>query len=912
MTEHLVFLDRSTLQATVRRPAFDHTWEEFPATSVEQTVGRLRDATIALTNNNVTQALNLNLGSTFTRAAGGTLNFTTTTAGGINTIGSAIANNAGGIIGGYATFNGLDWAVQSGTNTITALAAGSYTTLVAASNSATGNFILTTGTVALSTAGASLNTLKLVGSAGGTNVTLNGTNALTSGGVIFDNTSGSAAISGGQLGATGAEVIIFTGGAGSVSANKLTLTAVLKTTGTTTKSGLGTLVLAGANTYTGSLIINAGTVEYSNGSAAGQSLGSPTAGATNIILNGGVLRQTATNNLIFGITVNGPAAIDLGSGVTLTQTAQGITGISNGAGLGTGLLQKTGLGTLTLAGTTANSNLSIEIVGGVLNLGKTAVLALGETTNSNGVPYAALIVDSGAVANLTGTGGNQIGDASSVVVKSGGVFDVMGAGATVTTESFDGLAGTGTVRNTIGTLFTLTLGSNNSSNLAPYTLGAAAAGVGSTGLNNFGGVIQGNIALNKIGSGTQILSGNNTYSGSTTINEGTLKLGTTNALPSGAGKGDVTLIGDSTATGVAIGGSATVLAPGTLDLGGYNQAINGLNSTTGGFVTNNPTAGASITNTLTVGSGDANGSFNGVIMDGYSVGADSTTAAPLAYVGTINLSKIGSGIQVLSGANTYTGKTSVTGGVLSISADNNLGTAPGSNVDDQLTLDGGTLQTTATLTIASTRRITIGASGGTFDTAATTTAIINSVILGGGPITKIGAGTLVFTAANTYTGKTSIQEGALSVGSINSVSGGTAGSNLGAPVTVANGTIDMGATTTTGALVYTGAGETTDRVVNLAGTTGGGTLDQSGTGVVKFTSNLTATGAGSKVLILQGSTAGTGEISGAIVDNNVTNTTGVTKNGTGTWVLSGTNTYTGATTVNGGGQGYVDSFSYHF
>lgn len=858
--------------------------------------------TITLTNNNVTQALNLNLGSTFTRAAlnGGTLNFTSTTAGGINTIGSAIANNAGGIIGGYATFNGLDWAVQSGSNTITALASGSYTTLVAASNSTTGNFILTTGTVALSTASASLNTLKLVGSAGGTNVTLNGTNALTSGGVIFDNTLGSASISGGQLGATGAEVIIFTGGTGSNSTNKLTLTAVIKGTATAlTKSGSGTLVLAGANTYTGSLIINAGTVEFSNG-AASQNLGGPTAGATNIILNGGVLRATATTSLIYGITINGPAAIDLGSGVTLSQTAQGITGISSATGLNTGLLQKTGLGTLTLAGTTANSNLSIEIVGGVLNLGKTAVLALGETTNSNGVPYAALIVDSGAVANLTGTGGNQIGDASSVVVKSGGVFDVMGTGATVTTESFDGLAGTGTVRNTIGTLFTLTLGSNNSSNLAPYTLGAAAAGVGSTGLNNFGGVIQGNIALNKIGSGTQILSGNNTYSGSTTINEGTLKLGTTNALPSGAGKGDVTLIGDSTATGVAIGGSATVLAPGTLDLGGYNQAINGLNSTTGGFVTNNPTAGASITNTLTVGSGDANGAFNGVIMDGYSVGADSTTAAPLAYLGTINLSKIGSGTQVLSGVNTFTGKTSVTGGVLSISADYNLGTAPGSNVDDQLTLDGGTLQTTATLTIASTRRITVGTSGGTFDTAATTTATINSVILGGGPITKIGAGTLVFTAANTYTGKTSIQQGAVSVSSINSVAGGTAGSNLGAPVTAANGTLDMGATTTTGALIYTGAGETTDRVVNLAGTTGGGTLDQSGTGVVKFTSDLTATGAGSKVLTLQGSTAGTGEISGAIVDNSVTNTTGVTKNGTGTWVLSGTNTYTGATTVNGG------------
>ncbi|MEI2677642.1 MAG: D-2-hydroxyacid dehydrogenase [Burkholderiaceae bacterium] len=50
MTEHLVFLDRSTLQATVRRPTFDHTWEEFPASSAEQAVERLRHATIALTN----------------------------------------------------------------------------------------------------------------------------------------------------------------------------------------------------------------------------------------------------------------------------------------------------------------------------------------------------------------------------------------------------------------------------------------------------------------------------------------------------------------------------------------------------------------------------------------------------------------------------------------------------------------------------------------------------------------------------------------------------------------------------------------------------------------------------------------------------------------------------------------------
>ena len=50
MSEHIVFLDRSTLQATVRRPAFEHTWQEYATTSAAQTVERLKDATIVLTN----------------------------------------------------------------------------------------------------------------------------------------------------------------------------------------------------------------------------------------------------------------------------------------------------------------------------------------------------------------------------------------------------------------------------------------------------------------------------------------------------------------------------------------------------------------------------------------------------------------------------------------------------------------------------------------------------------------------------------------------------------------------------------------------------------------------------------------------------------------------------------------------
>jgi glycerate dehydrogenase len=50
MTEHIVFLDRSTLQARVRRPAFEHTWQEYAVTNVGDVVARLRDATIAITN----------------------------------------------------------------------------------------------------------------------------------------------------------------------------------------------------------------------------------------------------------------------------------------------------------------------------------------------------------------------------------------------------------------------------------------------------------------------------------------------------------------------------------------------------------------------------------------------------------------------------------------------------------------------------------------------------------------------------------------------------------------------------------------------------------------------------------------------------------------------------------------------
>ena len=178
--------------------------------------------------------------------------------------------------------------------------------------------------------------------------------------------------------------------------------------------------------------------------------------------------------------------------------------------------------------------------------------------------------------------------------------------------------------------------------------------------------------------------------------------------------------------------------------------------------------------------------------------------------------------------------------------------------------------------------------------------IISGVMSGsGGGLSKYNTGLMQLTGANTYTGKSSVQNGILKVSSLNKVTGGTASSSLGAPTTTANGTIGLGATSTTGTLLYTGAGETTDRVLDLAGTTGGATIQNDGSGAIIFSTTLTATGAGAKTLTLQGSNTGDNKIA-KIIDNATANPTSLTKAQAGTWVLTGANTYGGNTTISAG------------
>ncbi len=117
-------------------------------------------------------------------------------------------------------------------------------------------------------------------------------------------------------------------------------------------------------------------------------------------------------------------------------------------------------------------------------------------------------------------------------------------------------------------------------------------------------------------------------------------------------------------------------------------------------------------------------------------------------------------------------------------------------------------------------------------------------------------------------------------------------------------TINFGSNNTGGAfnfLVWTSSvNETTDKVINLAGTTNGALVNNKGSALLKFTSALTATGSGIKTLYAdQDFASGSTEFSGSIPDS-AGGATLLNKNGLGTLILSAANTFTGGTTIKGG------------
>jgi autotransporter-associated beta strand protein len=178
---------------------------------------------------------------------------------------------------------------------------------------------------------------------------------------------------------------------------------------------------------------------------------------------------------------------------------------------------------------------------------------------------------------------------------------------------------------------------------------------------------------------------------------------------------------------------------------------------------------------------------------------------------------------------------------------------------------------------------------------------------GGGAfvLKKCGVGEMKLAGANTYTGQTILESGSLVVSSLNSFTAGMRKSNssLGVPMDIEAGEIVIGEQGKDGdcALIYTGDGETSDRVMNLAGKNATVTFDHSGTGLLKLKSDLLISGYGAnKTIVLKGDASGAGEIAGNIADPHDRvgkATTAITKAGSGTWTLSGINSCTGPTKI---------------
>jgi autotransporter-associated beta strand protein len=219
----------------------------------------------------------------------------------------------------------------------------------------------------------------------------------------------------------------------------------------------------------------------------------------------------------------------------------------------------------------------------------------------------------------------------------------------------------------------------------------------------------------------------------------------------------------------------------------------------------------------------------------------------------------------------------------------------GAAAETQLLLGGDILQSSAN---AQTISVPISLSATRTITTPSGALTLSGEIGGAGGITKASTGSLTLSGTNTYSGKTTISRGTIFFNSIDDVGAGP--SALGEPNTVADGTINLGSGTTATALRYTGPGHTTDRVINLSSTTGGAGIYGSGTGPIVFTSDFTATGAGSKTLTLRGTSTHDNTIGGAIVNNSTTNITSLTKTDAGKWILDGVSTYTGSTTISAG------------
>ena len=594
-------------------------------------------------------------------------------------------------------------------------------------------------------------------------------------------------------GTTGGNVSL---GSGTLTVNQATNTTysgvISGGSGSLKKSGSGILTLDGANTYTGGTNLNSGTLNFSNGALSNSGTIDFTGDAT--------LQWDAGNTQ----DVSGRIKIEDGFTATLDTQANNVTLASSlqvGV-LGTGGFTKDGTGQLTIQAnnsfsgtTTVNAGTLALNVNGGATLGTSNVI-IGDGVGGAGADILLLYFS------------NQISDTASLTINSSGEFDM-----NQQAEAIGSLAMTGGDVNTRNS-GALTLGGD----VTTYA-DATTATVSGTGTLNLGGAVRtftiadgaaaddmsisaviSNGGLTKEGAGVLVLSGANTYTGTTTISDGVLALSggaaiaNTGAVVIDDVAGATLLLNDDETIGSLSGGGAT---------GGEVDLDN---------------------NMLTVG--DA---------------SDTTFAGVIHNIANGRLTKQGTGTLTLTGANTYTGATTINEGTLELSGGAAILDTGAVVLAD---VAGATLLLSGSETIGSLSGG--GTTGGTVDLQSYTLTVGDAsdttfagVITngGGGSLTKQGTGTLTLSGVNTYTGVTTINAGTLQMG--NSSALGTGGAvNFGAEgtllidsgviltgsVTNSSGTNNTGTLTFDGDGTVTGAGGDSGAALNAVNANGDGTL----------------------------------------------------------------------------------------
>ncbi|WP_395753590.1 autotransporter-associated beta strand repeat-containing protein [Prosthecobacter sp.] len=899
-------------------------------------------------NARVTIDNNTSLGTGGLRADGGT--DTLRVAGNVSNVANSVViasgatlsvevdSGIGALLSGVISSEGAGGSLtKSDTGTLTLTGANSYTGATTVSAGVLNIQNATAlGTTAAGTSVASGAALEMQGgiTVGNESLTLNGTGVSAAGamrsisgtnvygGVVTLGSDTRINTDSGALLLTNAGTITGAGFGLTVGGSSNTVISSIIGTGTggLTKDGNGLLALTGANTYTGTTSISAGILTIGNFTTTG-SLSTSSA-----IVNNATLLFARTNLLTqgtdFANVISGSGVVIQGSGGTTilsgantytgaTTVSEGVLNIQNANALGT-----------TAAGTTVNSGAALQIQGDIttaaeaLTVNGTGVSNDGAMRNISGNNNYAGLVTLGAATRINSDAGTLTLGNSGTITGSGLDLTVGGVGDT----TINSIIGTGTGTLTKDGAGTLSLtGANTYTGTTTISAGSLSIGNGGTTgalatgsaiVNNatlvfnrsntltqgtdFATVISGSGAVTQAGAGTTVLNGTNTYTGLTTVSTGVLNIRSAGAL-------------GTTAGGVTVSAGATLQIQGGISVGAEPLTLNGTGVGDNGALQN--VSGINFYGGLvTLGSNtrinSGNGTYLGLTNPGIITGAgfDLTLGGVNASIeirsvigtGSGKLTVDGSGQFSLSGANTYTGTTTISSGTLALGFATTTGSLSPSSA----------IVNNAALAFNRTNLMTQGTD-------------FASVISGSGLVVqgRVG-GTTILNGANTYAGLTNVIAGTLNIQNADALGTTAAGTSVSSGAALQ---IQGGITTGAEALTLNGTGISTDGALrNISGTNnyaglvtlGSATRINSDSGTLTLSNSGTITGSG---LGLTVGGAGSTQIASVIG----TGTGTLTKDGAGTLTLSGANTYTGSTTVslgtlqigNGGTTGALSSSS---